>query len=113
MDRQQYNKCMSPWIKGTGIAKEERKMRFCTGAKICSGKAKTEEEAIALCKLPKPAKEPKGKKSVSPKNHEKYVQEIAQCMFMKVNEDRRLLDQLGNINSIEVGFINALMECVK
>ncbi len=47
MAREDYNACMVPWIKGKdGL---ERRMSFCVGAKICSGKAKTEEEAVKIC----------------------------------------------------------------
>ena len=67
MDRAQYNKCLVPYISGTGKSKEERKLRFCVGAKLCSGKSKTEEEAIAVCKLPKPAKPPTTKKATRSK----------------------------------------------
>ncbi len=60
--REQYNKCMVPYMKGTGVSKEERHMKFCVGAKLCSGKASSEKEAIGLCSLPKepkPGKTPK------------------------------------------------------
>ena len=47
MSRELYNACMIPWIKGKdGL---ERRLSFCVGAKICSGKAKTEEEAKQIC----------------------------------------------------------------
>ena len=47
MAREAYNTCMAPWIRGgEGL---DRRMSFCAGAKICSGKAKTLEEAKALC----------------------------------------------------------------
>ena len=48
MAREEYNKCMVPWIKGKeGL---DRRMSFCVGAKLCSGKAKTQQEAEVLCK---------------------------------------------------------------
>ncbi len=47
--REEYNACMRPFITGSGKSKEERKRGFCVGAKICSGKAQTEEEATQLC----------------------------------------------------------------
>jgi len=37
---------MKPWMTGGG---PERKQRFCIGAKICSGKSSTEQEAAKLC----------------------------------------------------------------
>ena len=51
---------MVPWMKGGG---EDRKLRFCIGAKICSGKTKTEEEAQQVCLLPKDPKEIKPRKT--------------------------------------------------
>lgn len=56
MDRQAYNDCMKPYISGKGMSKEERRLRFCVGAKVCSGKAKTEEEAAQVCSVPKAPK---------------------------------------------------------
>jgi len=56
MDRQEYNDCMSPHMKGTGLTKEQRQKKMCIGAKLCTGKAKTEQEAIALCNIPKEPK---------------------------------------------------------
>lgn len=45
--RESYNSCMVPWIKGKeGL---ERRLSFCAGAKICSGKAKTLDEAKQIC----------------------------------------------------------------
>ncbi len=47
MPREEYNACMTPWIKGKeGM---DRRMSFCAGAKLCSGKAKTLEEATKIC----------------------------------------------------------------
>jgi hypothetical protein len=47
--RAKYNECMRPYIMGKGKSKEERQRSFCVGAKRCSGKAKTDEEAAQLC----------------------------------------------------------------
>ncbi|KKN28446.1 hypothetical protein LCGC14_0854140 [marine sediment metagenome] len=69
MDRQAYNTCMSPHMKGTGLTKDERRMKMCIGAKLCTGKASTEKEAIALCNLPKepkPASTAKKARGVNP-----------------------------------------------
>jgi vacuolar-type H+-ATPase subunit I/STV1 len=60
--REEFNTCMSPWIRGKDKSKEERKANFCIGAKICSGKAKTEAEAVALCNQPKVPKWAGGEK---------------------------------------------------
>ena len=47
MAREEYNSCMIPWIKGKdGL---DRRLSFCVGAKLCSGKAKTEEEGKKIC----------------------------------------------------------------
>lgn len=47
-NRTEYNNCMRPFITGSK-PKEERRQAFCIGAKICSHKAQTEEEALHLC----------------------------------------------------------------
>ena len=86
MDRAEYNKCLSPWIKGKGIDQEERKTRFCVGAKICSGKAKDEKEAVILCNLPKPEKEPKTTKQGGSKvNCEADMSKLATCIVGKIS----------------------------
>ena len=85
MDRQAYNKCMSPFITGKGISQEERKLRFCVGAKLCSGKSKNEKEAIELCNLPKPEKEPKATKRRGGKaNCEADMSKVAACLVGKI-----------------------------
>jgi transcription elongation factor Elf1 len=50
--REEYNACMRPYITGSK-SKEQRKLDFCIGAKVCSGKAKDREEAEKICLLPK------------------------------------------------------------
>ena len=66
--REIYNKCMSPHMKGKGLTKDERRMKMCIGAKLCTGKASTEKEAIALCSVPKEpkVKSPKKASGVNP-----------------------------------------------
>ncbi len=61
MDRQAFNDCMRPHISGHH---ENRKLSFCTGAKLCAGKAKTVAEAEQICRdqPPKPPKERKARK---------------------------------------------------
>jgi len=56
MDREAYNACMRPYITGKGKSKEDRKADFCVGAKICSGKASSEDEARQLCDVAKAEK---------------------------------------------------------
>jgi hypothetical protein len=50
-NREEYNTCMRPYISGKGKPKEQRRSDFCIGAKICSGKAGTREEAVQLCNI--------------------------------------------------------------
>ena len=52
MSREDYNACMVPYMTGNKT-KEERQHDMCVGAKICSGKAVTVEEAEKLCAVPK------------------------------------------------------------
>jgi hypothetical protein len=67
--REEYNACMRPFITGKGRPREERKASFCVGAKVCSGKAKSKEDALELC-----AKSvPKGAKQALPKEEEKLA----------------------------------------
>jgi len=67
--REEYNNCMRPYMTGTKT-KQERQHDMCIGAKICSGKAPTEEAAEKICsapRLPKWAKKllPKGEEDIS------------------------------------------------
>ena len=50
--REEYNNCMRPYMTGTKT-KKERQHDMCVGAKICSGKAKTEAEAELICNAPR------------------------------------------------------------
>ena len=52
MNREEYNACMAPYMQGSKT-KEQRQHDMCIGAKICSGKAKTEEEADKICSIPR------------------------------------------------------------
>ncbi len=87
MDRAAYNKCMIPFMKGGG---PDRKLRFCIGAKTCSGKAKSEAEAEQIC-INQPAREPKPHKgsrhSIDPVN-------LATCMSTKMNMEGLTVDNL-------------------
>ena len=86
MDRQAYNECMRPYITGSKPA-EERKLDFCVGAKICSGKAKDREEAVAICSMPKEPKEPKARKTRGKANCGKEMGDIAFCLAPLLNTD--------------------------
>ena len=110
MDRAAYNKCMSPHMKGGG---EDRKLRFCIGAKLCSGKAKSEEEARKAClvpKEPKPAKAFKGKRSTG-QSCEKSALKVAECVVSRLVDNEIYRDQALNINSVGTAIANAMMEC--
>jgi len=65
MSKSSYKTCMVGKMRAIpkGIPKEERKEKFCEGAKLCSGKASTIEEAKRQCALPKPPKAPKAARS--------------------------------------------------
>lgn len=102
--REEYNQCMVPYMKGGG---PDRKLRFCIGAKLCSGKSKSEEEAKAICLLPKEPKPIKARRSKDgAKSCEKEVRELTQCVVGKID-----MNLAHNINSIEVAIVNAIMEC--
>lgn len=58
----EYTQCMIPYMKGTGKTKEQRQRDMCIGAKLCSGKASTREEAEQIC-INQPPKEPKPRRS--------------------------------------------------
>jgi hypothetical protein len=70
MDRKEYNQCMRPYLTGSKT-KEERKRDFCVGAKICSSKVSTREEAEQICSLPKESRMPKksAQQTLPPQNN--------------------------------------------
>ncbi|MFH1031111.1 MAG: hypothetical protein V1767_00870 [Chloroflexota bacterium] len=75
--RTEYNECMRPYISGTH---DDRKLSFCAGAKICTGKADTVEEAELICRSqpPKPAK-------IS--SHGKLnSKDVAVCLLSKITD---------------------------
>lgn len=79
MDRQTYNDCMKKYISGAGKAPEERKLAFCAGAKICSGKAKDITEAVHLCQIA-PPKEKKEKKEKAKSTRKANKEASASCL---------------------------------
>ncbi len=108
MDRIQYNKCMSPLMKGEGKTKEERQNGMCIGAKLCTGKAKTQEEAATICSQPRPPKPVKvGGKKRKGKSCEKDVFKIVECMIPKID-----MKAAENINSIGQTIAIAMAECM-
>lgn len=57
MKKEEYRACMAKGLKGkTGLSKQQRQDLFCVESRICSGKAKDEEEAKRLCSQPKAPK---------------------------------------------------------
>lgn len=109
-DRERYNQCIRPFITGSK-PKEQRKLDFCIGAKICSGKATDRDEAERICSLPK---EPKTQKVRARKNGtkscEKESLELTQCM-MDYFETKNLYKEILNINSVGNAIANAMLEC--
>jgi hypothetical protein len=105
MDRKQYNQCIAPYMRGSK-PKEQRQFDMCVGAKICSGKAGTEEEARGICSLPKEPKPIKTGQIKRGQSCEKDVAKLAQCIVSKID-----MNLASNINSIELAIMNALMEC--
>lgn len=102
MDREKYNACMSPFIRGKDKTKEERQMGFCVGAKLCSGKAKTEEEARAICNaphLPKWAAEKKEEETLTcPQRIDRSLKNILEVRDMiKSGETGKVKDSLAII----------------
>jgi len=50
-----YRECVSKGLKGKKFeTREKRWAAFCVLSKLCSGRAKTPEEAISLCKAKHP-----------------------------------------------------------
>lgn len=105
-DRQEYNQCMRPYITGKK-ALEQRRLDFCIGAKMCSGKVSSKDEAKEICLAPKPASAVSARKSRNgAKSCQRQVEELASCTVQHID-----MDQASNINSIEVALLNAMMEC--
>lgn len=64
MGKEDYTKCMIPYMKGGG---PDRKQRFCVGAKLCSGKARDEKDAEKQClEAPAPVRT-RGKRGIDPR----------------------------------------------
>jgi hypothetical protein len=106
--REEYNACMRPYMTGGGT---DRKTRFCVGAKLCSGKARNEEEAKELCSQPKPPKAVKVGKVKRGQSCEKNAQQVAECVVGRLTTDGTYKEQAMNINSVGAAITNALIEC--
>jgi len=107
LDRAKFNACIAQGMRGKQLTKEERAKEFCITAKMCSGKAKSRDDAIRICSMPKPPK-PIGfeKRSKKPFDCEKDSFKLAHCIVEKID-----MDQARNINSIEMAIANAMMQC--
>lgn len=135
MDRGAYNQCMSPYMSGQGLSKEERKLNMCVGAKLCTGKAKDEAEAQQICAEaaveaaanPEPAKARKKSKKVDPRElatciiteldgsgvtHDSLMKSIAVCTGQKVPKSGReaFIKQCFKENTTGNGFQYDLKE---
>ena len=105
MDRQKYNNCLSKGLAGKTFTPAERRLEFCVVSKLCSSKSKTREEALTVCRQPKPPK-PVKLRQEKPEACEKAVMKLAHCMAEHID-----MNLASNINSVEVAMANALMEC--
>lgn len=109
-DREEYNACMRPYMTGSK-PKEQRKLDFCVGAKVCSGKAKTEEEARAICsipKLPKWAREllPKEEEPITCQLRDKRTQENLELIVLKVKTG-----EAEDIRPLAAQTLNDILTC--
>ncbi len=99
MDRAKFNECMKPHMTGGG---PDRKLRFCTGAKLCSGKSKSEEEAKAICieaaKNPKPHNPGKSKRARVACTL-KDLGNIAACITAKIDLSTLTQDNMQTVFS--------------
>lgn len=87
-------------------SKEQRQFDMCVGAKLCSNKAQTEEEAKSICSLPKEPKPVKIGQVKRGQSCERDVVKLSQCVVDNID-----MNLASNINSIELAIMNALMEC--
>ena len=88
MDRTEYTDCMRPYMAGPKES-GQRKLDFCLGAKLCSGKASSPEEALVLCSQPKPeGEEPKPGKSRKKKHNPR---ELAVCLLEHIGGEELTL----------------------
>lgn len=99
-DRTAYNNCMKPYMRGSG---EDKRLSFCVGAKVCSGKAASEDQARQIC-LTEPHGEPKPRKSK--KNCGTQMLDLANCVVGKLTPDA--LSSSRKLNAI---LTDILQEC--
>lgn len=110
MDRKSYNECLRPYITGK-MSKEDRRLAFCRGAKICSGKVSSEEEARQICLKPKPPKSPKtlrGPKTSRGRGAscDAGVREESLCVSNSIN-----MGLTSDVNTIHKAILDAMLGC--
>ena len=109
MKREEFNQCLGQGMRGKKLTKEERKLEFCAVAKVCSGKSRSREDALEVCRtsLSQP-REPKvrGKRKGAGQSCEKDTLKLAHCAAERID-----MNLASNVNSIEAAIANALMEC--
>ena len=96
MDRVKYNTCLADGMRGKKFTAEERKLEFCTLAKLCSGKVGSREEAIAICSQPKEPKAPRTKRG---KKNGIEPGAMAVCVFNSLDGSEVTVDSLTAILS--------------
>lgn len=92
--REEYNSCMVPYMSGGG---PERKQRFCIGAKLCSGKASTKEEADRLCA--EAAASPKPPKAARARKCKVDIHELAACIIKTIDGEPTLTNLSTSLSS--------------
>lgn len=108
MDRQAYNNCVKQGLSGKKFTPEQRKLEFCVTTKLCAGKSKSRDEAMAICKqpkAPKQAKAGKGKK-LRGKSCENDMMALTQCMTKNIDMSRT-----SDINSIGAAMLISAVQC--
>ena len=88
-DQTTYRKCMADGLTGLKLTKDERKTKFCTLAKTCSGKASSEEEAKKLCA--ESAAKPKEEKAVKTKRVKKVNYEDIDPISVEIDGEEYTL----------------------
>lgn len=103
--REDYTKCMTPYMKGTGRSNTERQADMCIGAKLCSGKAGNKQQAAQLCaeaaSKPKPPKKSKKTKKFCFNDFES----LSVCMAANIDVSKLTSDNMQQV------FANALAAC--
>lgn len=105
MDRAKFSKCIGDGLRGKTLSREERKLEFCAVAKVCSGKSKTRDEALLICRQPKEPKTVKARRQ-SPDSCEKDVLNLSHCIAERID-----MSLASNINSVETAIVNAMLGC--